>query len=142
MDLSDQERDFLQEHHGAAMITIGDGGVPKAVRVGIAIIDGEIWSSGRQDRVRTERLRRDPRCTLFVFDRAYTYLTLETTVTILEGPDVPEQSLQLFRVMQGKPTGPLTWYSAELDEEGFRRTMIDEGRVIYRFDVQRAYGLH
>jgi PPOX class probable F420-dependent enzyme len=141
MDLADGELAFLQEHRAAAMITVGDGGVPKAVRVGIALVDGEIWSSGRRDRVRTDRLRRDPRCTLFVFDPAYAYLTLETTVTILDGPDVAERSVRMFRVMQGKPTGSLTWYGTELDEEDFKQTMVDEGRLIYRFDVQRAYGL-
>ena len=78
---------------------------------------------------------------MFVFDPAYAYLTLETTVTILDGPDAPERSVRLFRVMQGKPTGPLTWYGQELDEEAFRQTMADEGRLIYRFDVQRTYGL-
>jgi PPOX class probable F420-dependent enzyme len=141
MDLSDDDLAFLQEHHAAAMITNGEDGMPRAVRVGIALVDGEIWSSGRLDRIRTRRLRADPRCTLFVFDPAYVYLTLETTVTILDGPDAPERSVRLFRVMQGKPTGPLTWYGQELDEEAFRQTMADEGRLIYRFDVQRAYGL-
>jgi PPOX class probable F420-dependent enzyme len=142
MGLTDDQLEFLRDHRGAAMITIGEEGMPKAVRVGIALVEGEIWSSGRRDRVRTERLRRDPRCTLFVFDPAYAYLTLETSVTILEGPDAPEQSVQLFRAMQDKPTGPLSWYGEELSEEDFRRTMVDEGRLIYRFDVQRAYGLH
>ena len=142
MSLSDDQLAFLQDHRAAAMITIGDEGMPKAVRVGIALVDGEIWSSGRRDRIRTERLRRDPRCTLFVFDPAYAYLTLETAVTLLEGPDAPERSVQLFRAMQGKPTGPLSWYGAELGDDDFRRTMVDEGRLIYRFDVQRAYGLH
>ena len=28
-----------------------------------------------------------------------------------------------------------------VDEEAFRQTMADEGRLIYRFDVQRTYGL-
>jgi hypothetical protein len=44
--------------------------------------------------------------------------------------------------MQGKPTGPLTWFGGELDEEEFLRTMVDEQRLIYEFDVQRAYGMH
>ena len=139
--VSNDDLAFLQEHHAAAMITNGNDGMPKAVRVGIALVDGEIWSSGRLDRVRTRRLRADPRCTLFVVDPAYAYLTLETIVTILDGPDAPEHSVRLFRVMQGMPTGPLTWYGQELDEEAFRQTMADEGRLIYRFDVQRAYGL-
>jgi hypothetical protein len=123
------------------MITTGDDGIPKAVRVGVAVVDGELWSSGTQGRRRTERLRRDPRCTVFVFDATYAFLTLETTITILEGPDAPELSLRLFREMQGKPTGPLNWYGKDLDEPAFLQTMADDERLIYRFDVHRTYGL-
>lgn len=122
------------------MITIGEGGVPKPVRVGVALVDGTLWSSGTQDRVRTQRLRRDPRCTLFVFDKAFSWLALETTVTILEGAESAAQSLRLFRVMQNRPTGPLSWFGRELDEGAFLRTMVDESRLIYEFDVQRSYG--
>ena len=43
--------------------------------------------------------------------------------------------------MQGKRTGPLSWFGAELDEDAFLRRMIEERRLIYCFDVQRAYGL-
>lgn len=122
------------------MITIGEDGFPKAVRVGVALVDGEPWSSGTEDRVRTARLRQDPRCTLFVFDPRFEWMSLETTVTILDGPDAPTQNLQLFRVMQGKPTGPLGWFGGELDEAAFLQAMVDEKRVIYRFDIDRTYG--
>jgi hypothetical protein len=123
------------------MITIGEGGVPKAVRVGVALVDGRLWSSGTKDRVRTSRLRRDPRCTLFVFDRQVSWLALETTVTILEGSQAAAQNLQLFRVMQNRPSGSLTWYGRELDEASFLQTMTEEGRLIYEFDIARSYGL-
>ncbi len=68
MSLTDSQFAFLEKNHAAAMITIGKEGTPRAVRVGIALVDGKLWSSGTQDRVRTARLRHDPRCTLFVFD--------------------------------------------------------------------------
>ena len=123
------------------MITVGEDGMPKAVRIGVALVDGGLWSSGTAGRRRTERLRRDPRCTLFVFDTAYAYLTLETTVTILDGSDAPALNLRLFREMQDRPTGPLSWFGTELNEDAFLRRMAKEGRLIYRFDVQRAYGL-
>jgi hypothetical protein len=141
MGLSEQEVAWLDEHHAAAMITIGEDGVPKAVRVGVALIDGKLWSSGVQDRVRTPRLRRDPRCTLFVFDQAFAWLTLESTVTIRDGDDAPALNVQLFREMQGKPEGPLSWFGGELDEPAFLARMADEGRLIYEFDVHRTYGL-
>jgi PPOX class probable F420-dependent enzyme len=139
--LSDADLDFLDEHRSAAMITIGAGGVPKVARVGVARVGGKIWSSGTEDRVRTRRLRRDPRCVLYVHDPAYNWLALESTVTILDGPDVPQQSTELFRVMQGKPDGPLSWFGGEYDEAGFQQLMVDERRVIYQFEVQKSYGM-
>jgi PPOX class probable F420-dependent enzyme len=141
MSLTAAESEFLESQHRAAMITVGAGGAPKAVRVGVALVDGLLWSSGTEDRVRTRRLRRDPRCTLFVFDERFSFLTLETTVTILDGPDAAAQNLRLFRVMQGRPTGPLAWYGAELDEPSFLQRMREEGRIVYEFDVSRSYGL-
>jgi hypothetical protein len=116
--------------------------VAKAARIGVLVVDGKLWSSGTNDRVRTRRLRRDPRCTLFVFDAAFAYLTLETAVTILDGPDAPALSVKLFRQMQGKPVGPLSWFGGELDEPAFIQKLVEEGRLIYEFDVKRAYGLH
>jgi hypothetical protein len=141
MPLTDDQLAFLRDNRAAAMITIGADGLPKAVRVGIALVDGLLWSSGVTDRVRTGRLRRDPRCTLYVHEAAHRFLTLETTVTLLEGDDGPVQSLRLFRHMQGRPEGPVVWYGEELDEDAFLRRMAEEGRMIYQFQVQRAYGL-
>jgi PPOX class probable F420-dependent enzyme len=141
MLLSERHAAFLEHHHAAAMITVGPDGLPRAVRVGIALVDGKLWSSGTQSRVRTERLRRDPRCVLFVFDPGWSSLTLESTVTILEGPDVPAQTVRLFRVMQSRPSGPLSWFGGELEEEAFREEMVREKRLIYEFEVGRSYGL-
>jgi PPOX class probable F420-dependent enzyme len=141
MDLNERQREFLGEHHAAAMITIARDGTPKAVRVGVALVDGELRSSGTAGRVRTERLRRDPRCTLFVFDKAYTYLTIESTATVLDGPDAPQLNLELFRVMQSRPSGPLLWNGEELDEDAFLDTMVTEKRLVYEFMPTKAYGL-
>ena len=100
-----------------------------------------LWSSGTQDRVRTSRLRRDPRCTLFVFDQQFSWLTLETTVTLLEGPEAAAQNLRLFRAMQNRPSGSLSWFGGELDEASFLQTMTEEGRLVYEFDITRSYGM-
>jgi hypothetical protein len=142
MSLSDRDAEFLSDHHSAAIITVTPTGIAKATRVGVALVDGKLWSSGTKDRVRTKRLRRDPRCTLFVFESGFAWLALETTVAILEGPDAPGHSLLLFRQMQSKPTGPLSWFGGELNEDDFLRKMAEEGRLIYEFEVHRAYGLH
>lgn len=146
MPLSKKDRDFLETHRAAAMITIRPDGTPHAVRVGVALVDGKLWSSGRQDRVRTGHLRSDPRCTLFIWEQGYGSLTLETHVTILDGPDVPEFSVRLFQTMQAamEPApqpGNLMWGGEERSSEEFRKIMIEEHRLIYEFEVGRTYGL-
>lgn len=140
MELTEKHREFLHGHHAAAMITIARDGMPKAVRVGVALVNDRIWSSGTADRVRTRRLRRDPRCTLFVFEQRYSFLTIESTATILDGPDAPRQNLELFRIMQHRPTGPLMWYGEELDEEAFLSRMSAERRLVYELTPTAAYG--
>jgi PPOX class probable F420-dependent enzyme len=142
MSLRQPDSDFLIDHHSAAMITVGRDGTPKVSRVGVALVDGKLWSSGTADRVRTGRLRRDPRCTLYVYDPGYAWLALETTVTILDGPDAAQLNLRLFRVMQDRPTGSLSWFGGELSEEDFLRAMVDERRLVYEFEVHHTYGMH
>jgi hypothetical protein len=142
MNLTDPELEFLANNHSAAMVTVNADGIAKAARVGVAVVDGKLWSSGTADRVRTKRLRRDPRCTLYVHDNMFGFLTLETTVTILDGPDAAEQNLRLFRIMQAKPTGPLSWFGGEYEEDDFLAHMRNEGRLIYEFEPQHTYGLH
>jgi Pyridoxamine 5'-phosphate oxidase len=142
MKLTDSERAFLEKNHSAAMITVTADGVAKVARVGVAVIDCKLWSSGTADRVRTKRLRCDPRCTLYVHDNAFGFLAVEATVTILDGPDAPALNLRLFRAMQRKPTGPLSWFGGEFEEPDFLARMESEQRLIYEFELHRTYGLH
>ena len=142
MNLTESELKFLSANHSAAMITVTPDGVAKVARVGVALIDGQLWSSGTQSRVRTRRLREDPKCTLYVHDNSFGFLALESTVTILDGPDAPERNLRLFRQMQGKPTGPLSWFGGEFEEPDFLAQMKAEERLIYQFEPHRTYGLH
>jgi uncharacterized pyridoxamine 5'-phosphate oxidase family protein len=142
MTVSQDDLAFVEQHRSAAMITVGADGRPKVARVGVAFVDGKLWSSGTKDRVRTKRLRHDPSCTLYVYDSGFSWVGLEATVTLLDGDDAPELNLRLFRVMQDQPTGPLSWFGGELDEDAFLRTMREEQRLIYEFDVTHTYGMH
>ena len=137
---------FLETHHSAAMTTLRSDGSTHSVRVGVAVVDGKIWSSGTQARLRTRHLRRDPRSTLFVFDNEWRWLTAECRVNILDGADAPQQSLRLFQVMQRgtqqPPAGKIMWYGAEKTIEEFLQIMRDEERLIYEFDSTRIYGMY
>jgi uncharacterized pyridoxamine 5'-phosphate oxidase family protein len=140
--VSPEDLAFLESNRAAAMITVGPDGRPKVARVGVAVVDGRLWSSGTLARKRTERLRADPRCTLYVYDDQYSWIALETNVSILDGDEAAALNLRLFRRMQERPTGALSWFGGELDEAAFLQTMRDEGRLIYDFEVIKAYGLH
>lgn len=139
---------YLATHHAAAMITLRADGVPHAVRCGIALVDGKLWSSGVPQRLRTQHLRRDPRASLFVFGTEqgdqFSYLTLECTVSILEGPQAAELNRRLFTVMQARmqpPPDTLFWEGTPRSGEEFLRIMAEEQRLIYEFEVIRGYGL-
>src|SRR5687767_14593397 len=102
--MDDRVRKFLEVNHGAVMVTLKRDGTPHVARIGVGLVDGKLWSSGTQTRLRTKHLRRDPRSTLFVLsDDAYRWLALETVVTILDGPDAPQLNLALYRELAGEP---------------------------------------
>jgi PPOX class probable F420-dependent enzyme len=140
--MDESVRAFLQQHHAAAMITLRADGTPHAARVAVALVGDQLQSSGNQGRLRTRFLRRDPRCTLFVFpETGGQYLTLETRVTILEGDDVPDRSVELFQVMQpNAAAGTLNWAGKAMSIDEFKQAMRDDNRLIYEFEIDRAYG--
>jgi len=146
VESSEREREFLEQHRSAAMATLREDGSPHVVRVGVALVDGRIWSSGTKARARTRHLRRDPRATLFVFDGRWRGLSLDSTVTILEGPDAAEQSLRLFQTMQqgmepAPSPGSVLWEGTERSADEFLRIMEEQRRLIYQFEVVRSYGM-
>lgn len=145
--LDDAALAFLDKNHSAAMTTLRRDGTPHSVRIGVALVDGKIWSSGTQTRARTKHLRRDPRSTLFVFDSGFRFLTIECRVNILDGDAAPRQNLRLFEVMQrdlspAPAAGKVLWYGAERTVDEFVQLMKDEQRLIYEFEIVRAYGLY
>jgi hypothetical protein len=139
--LTDQQRTFLAANRSAAMITVGGDGFAKPARVGVAVLGDRLLSSSTEARVRTRRVRADPRCTLFVFDSAASWLGLETRVSVLDGAEARRDSVALFRMMQNRPTGPLSWFGQEMEEPAFVQMLVDDDRVLYDFEVIRAYGL-
>src|SRR5207302_9325324 len=116
-------------------------GSPHAVRVGVGLVDGKLWSSGVPSRARTRNVRRDPRGAFTVLSSQYGYLTIEGEFTILDGPDSAQQSVELFRAMQSRPTGPINWNGKPLEEDDFLRAMRDEQRLIYQLEPRRISGM-
>lgn len=145
MELTSGERQFVAAHPHSAMITVDVRGRPKAVKIEAAMVDGCLESASHADKVRTRRLRIDPRCTLYFADDEHRWLSLEADVEIVDGPDAPAQLLRYFRVRDGKPTEPLDYHSDRshydgLDDKAFQKVMADENAVLYRFTVTKSYG--
>jgi hypothetical protein len=141
--LSGGQLSFLETNHTAAMITLRRDGSAHAVRCGVALVDGKVWSSGIPERVRTRHVRRDPRGSYFVFGQGPLCLTTEGRFRILDGPDAIEQNVRLFQMMQAGRTAPgtLMWRGKRLDIAGSRGAMRDERRLIFELDPERIYGL-
>jgi PPOX class probable F420-dependent enzyme len=144
VNLNARQRDFIDQNSAAAMTTLRRDGTPHSVRVAVGLIDGKLWSSGTQTRLRTRHLRRDPRSALYIHDNKWAYLSIDTTVTILDGPDAIEQNLQLFRKFQNQqdPHGELMWNGQPRKPDDLRRLLSEEQRLIYEFEPVRAYGLY
>jgi PPOX class probable F420-dependent enzyme len=129
--MDDEARKFLEKNHSAVMTTTKADGMPHVARVGVGLVDGKLWSSGTQGRVRTEHLRRDPRAALCVLDEGgYGWLGIEANVNILDGPDAPQLNLALYRELAGEPE----------DVEEYLGAMVREERLIYEFEIIKTYG--
>ena len=114
------------------MITLKADGSPHVARVGVGLVEGRLCSSGTRSRIRTAHVRRDPRSALMVIsqEEPWRWLGLESVVTIHDGPDAAERNLALYRVLRGEPD----------DLQEYMDAMVREQRLIYEFEVLRAYG--
>jgi PPOX class probable F420-dependent enzyme len=133
--MDDKVQKFLETHHGAIQTTLRKDGSPHVARIGVGLVEGKLWSSATQTRLRTKHLRRDPRSSLAVLNsrNPYEWVGLDCIVTILDGPDAVDQNLALYRVIAGKDPD---------DMEEYRAAMVEEQRLIYEFEIKKAYGMH
>jgi PPOX class probable F420-dependent enzyme len=131
--VDDALREFLEKNHLAVMTTVKKDGTPHVAVIGVGLVDGRLWSSATQTRLRTKHLRRDNRSTLCVLnsDNRYSWAGIEARVDILEGTDAVDQNQALYEVLTGGPPENL---------EEYRQAMVDEQRIIFQFDIQRSYG--
>lgn len=131
--MDDKVRKFLENHSDAVMTTIRKSGAPHVARISVGLVDGKLWSSGTRTRVRTKHVRRDPRAALMVMGGTrWEWLGLETEVEVIDdGDGTIAENLALYRVIAGK---------APDDMADYERGMRDEQRLVYQFNITRAYG--
>lgn len=131
--MDEDVREFLASSHAAVMATLNPDGSPHVARVGVGLVDGKLWSSGTQTRVRTKNLARDDRAALAVLDsrNPHRWLGIQARVIVHDGPDAPDKNLALYRAVAGEPD----------DVDEYLEAMVNEQRLIYEFKIERTYGL-
>lgn len=146
--MQDRIATFVGVHPDAAMITLRPDGSAHMARIEAGVVEGHLWATGSPTLVRTRHLRRDPRCSLFVFGPHPQWLGLEGTVTILAGPGVPDQLIRLLRARHkdAAPRGMVLGHDDALghdrlySEAEYLAHVAADPRVIFQFEVRRAYG--
>jgi PPOX class probable F420-dependent enzyme len=99
--------------------------------------DDTIRISVTESRAKTKNLRRDPRASLHVTrEDFFAYVVLDGTVDLssvaTESDDTVVDSLvDMYRAARGEHP----------DWNEYRQAMVDEGRVLARLHVERAYGM-
>jgi hypothetical protein len=148
--VDDRITTFIEDHPDAAMVTLRRDGTAHMARIEVAVVDGRLWSSGSPTLVRTVNLRRDPRASLMVFAAPPDprWVGLETEVALLEGPDAPDLHVRLMHARHGDaaPEGMIIGHDDALGhdraypEDEYLDHIRAEQRLIYDFEVRRAYG--
>lgn len=139
--LTDKELAFLQANRAAAMITVGKDGWPKPARIVFQVVDGKIWSSGTRNRVRTKRVLKDPRVTLYVHEPTFNFLALEANVTVLDDETTLDDSVKYFTQLGGG--APFKLNGKEFaDEASFRDFLVEQERILYQFEPVRFWGTY
>ena len=129
--LSDRQRAFLEANHSAVMATVDGRGRPHAVPVLCALVDGQLWSSGTELRVRTRYLAARPYASLTVLGQGFwgEWLTVRGPVETRRERGV-EDNLRLYRAVTGRDPDDL---------EEYRVAMVTERRLVYALTPERVY---
>ena len=139
---------FVEQFPDAGMVTLRRDGSAHVARIELGVVDGQIMTSGGPELIRTRHLRRDSRCTLFVFGPHPQWLGLETRARILDGGQAPQLLMALMRARHGDnaPPGSVLAHDDELErdrlypEQEYLDLVRAAGRFVITFDVLRGYG--
>ena len=126
-----EAQDFLRTHHRAVMATFRSDGRPQLSPVG-AVVDaqGRVVISTQETTVKARNLRRDPRVSLCVLNDGFygDWVQVEGTAEIVSLPEAMEPLVDYYRRLSGEHP----------DWDDYRRAMVEERRVLVRFEIERA----
>lgn len=130
--------EFLRRHRDGVLTTIKHDGRPQLSNIVYLVgDDGVVRVSVTDDRAKTNNLRRDPRASLHVTqDDFWAYCVVEADATLLPvatSPDDPtcDALVEYYRTMAGEHP----------DWVDYRRSMVDDRRLLLELTVTHAYGM-
>jgi PPOX class probable F420-dependent enzyme len=106
-----------------------DGGPHLSVVTGV-VVDGKIWVSVTQSRVKTSNVRKNPRVAFSAGIKRWA--AVEGTAALREGEGVLEELREYYRLARGEHP----------DWEDYDRAMIADRRLILQITPIRAYGAY
>lgn len=129
----EEARQFLGTHHHGVMSTFRSDGRPQMSPVGAGVdAAGRVIVSTPGTTAKARNLRRDPRVSLCVISDWFygPWVQVDGTAEIVERPDAIELLVDYYRRVAGEHP----------DWEEYRQAMVDERRVLVRFDIDHAAG--
>lgn len=136
MDL-DSAVAFATQNRRSVLITLRRDGRPQSSNVMHVVTEGLFEVSVTDDRAKTRNARRDPRVSLHVSAPDFwSYVVVDgtaLTTPVARHPDddTVEALVAYYRSAAGEHP----------DWEEYRRTMVEEGRLLMRITPERAYGM-
>lgn len=128
IEIPDTHADLVDAPNTAVLTTVGKDGQPQSTAVWYLVDDGVLKTSVTTDRQKYRNLTRNPKATLFIFDPASPFRTLEIRATVELTPDPDKTLLPKFAARYNTPIEMLDIPGTE--------------RAIATFDPQRivAFG--
>lgn len=127
MDIT-QALKHVEQNGAGTLVTLRADGSPHASVVLAAVVDGRLWISSTQDRLKTRNLRHDPRVTFASGIRPWA--AIDGRATVRDGEDVLERLRRYYRAASGEHP----------DWNEYDDAMIRERRLIIDVEPVRAYG--
>ena len=121
----------MRANHSGVLATFRRDGRPQLSPALVGVDDeGRIEISTRETAMKVKNLRRDPRLSVVVMNPQFfgEWCQVEGTAEIVEQPEALDLLVNYYRRISGEHP----------DWDEYRQAMIDQKRVIVRFDIERA----
>jgi PPOX class probable F420-dependent enzyme len=127
-------RGFITDNHRGVLATFRRDGRVQQSPVSAGVDDeGRVIISVTEDRAKARNARRDPRVSLCVFTDTFYggWVQVEGTAQFADGPDRIDALVDYYRRLSGEHP----------DWDAYRAAMVQDRRVLLRFEIERASGL-